>query len=71
MSTQFEGAVAEARADPSSDRSALIQQLEERVRWAEEGEEEGSPYLDLAAHVRVLAAQLVDNCSFLPTSDEN
>ncbi len=52
-------AVATALADASSDRAGLAQQLEARARWAEDGEHEGSPYLALAARLRVLAAQLV------------
>jgi tetratricopeptide (TPR) repeat protein len=58
ITAQAEAAVAEALADPSSDRAALAAQLEERARWAEEGEAEDSPYLALAAHLRTLVAQL-------------
>jgi hypothetical protein len=51
-------AVTAALTDPASDRDALAEQLEERARRAEEGEQEGSPYLELAAHLRTLAARL-------------
>jgi len=47
-------------ADSNSDRGALIQQLEDRARWAEEGEAEDSPYMALAVHLRALAARLTD-----------
>jgi hypothetical protein len=47
-------------ADATIDRAALAAQLEEQARWAEEGEETGSPYLALAEHLRALAARLGD-----------
>lgn len=55
---QAETAVAQALADPMSDRAALAAQLEERGRWAEDGELEGSPYLTLAVHLRILVERL-------------
>jgi tetratricopeptide (TPR) repeat protein len=59
ITAQAETAVAAALADPSSDRAALAAQLEAVARQAEDGEEAGSPYLALAAHLRALAAQLI------------
>jgi hypothetical protein len=39
-------------------RMALAERLEQAAQQAEAGEEEGSPYLALAAHLHKLAAQL-------------
>ena len=58
ITAHFEATVAQAEADPESDRVALAQQLEERAEWAEQGEAPGSPYLALAATLRALAARL-------------
>lgn len=58
ITAQAKQAVAAALADPQSDRIALAQQLEDRARWAEDGETEGSPYLALATELRALIAQL-------------
>jgi hypothetical protein len=58
ITAHFEAAVAAALAEPISDRTALLQQLEERAHWAETGEAAGSPFLALAAHLRALAGQL-------------
>jgi hypothetical protein len=54
-----EGAVASALAEGDAEsRAALAEQLEAQAQWAEEGEEEGSPYLALAPYLRELAARL-------------
>jgi tetratricopeptide (TPR) repeat protein len=58
ITAQAQGAVAAALADSSIDRGVLAQQLEERARWAEDGEQPGSPYLALAAELRALIVQL-------------
>jgi hypothetical protein len=55
---EAETVVAQAFADPSVDRAALVAQLEAQAQWAEAGEEAGSPYIDLAARLRALAAGL-------------
>jgi hypothetical protein len=60
LTAQADAAVAQALTDPGSDRAALAAQLEARAQWAEDGEAEGSPYLALAAHLRALAAQLLE-----------
>ncbi|MBK9709727.1 MAG: tetratricopeptide repeat protein [Kouleothrix sp.] len=59
ITAQAEAEVAAALADPTSDRTALIAQLEARAQWAEKDEEAGSPYLALAAHLRELKNQLI------------
>ncbi|HEX9370380.1 MAG TPA: tetratricopeptide repeat protein [Roseiflexaceae bacterium] len=59
IAQQAESAVAQVfAAGTPDDRATLAAQLEARAQWAEEGEEAGSPYLALAAHLRALAAQL-------------
>jgi tetratricopeptide (TPR) repeat protein len=55
---QARAATDAALADPAADRCALATALEACVRWAEEGEAEGSPYLALAAELRALIVQL-------------
>ena len=50
--------MAQALADPASDRTALAEQLEADAEWAEDGAAEGSPELALAAQLRALAARL-------------
>jgi len=53
-------AVEQAVLNPQIDRTALIQQLEEAAHYYAEGEEEGSPWLEVAAQFRQLAAKLAD-----------
>lgn len=53
-----EAAVAQAFADPASDRTALQERLEAVAQEAEDSAADGSPYLALAAQLRVLAARL-------------
>jgi hypothetical protein len=56
---QAEAAVASALAENDTKvRTALAEQLKARAQQAEAGEEEGLPYLALAAHLRGLAARL-------------
>ena len=59
LTQQAENAVAQALTEGSVEqRAALAQQLEERARWAEDGEPSVSPYRALAAHLRTLKARL-------------
>jgi tetratricopeptide (TPR) repeat protein len=59
LTQQAESAVAQALAEGSAEqRAALAKQLEDVAQQAEAGEQEGSPWLALAAHLRALAAQL-------------
>jgi tetratricopeptide (TPR) repeat protein len=67
ITAQFEAAVASALADPASDRAALLQQIEDRARWAEQGEAEGSPYLALAARLRAIVEQLTKSSAEPPS----
>ena len=56
---QTDAAVASALAsDDTQARAALAEQLEQQARLAEAGEAAGSPYLDLAAHLRDLIVRL-------------
>jgi hypothetical protein len=66
ITQQAEAAVAQALANPGSDRTALAERLEAVAQEAEEGEAQGSPYLALAAQLRALAARL----DALPTDQQ-
>ncbi|KAB8140745.1 tetratricopeptide repeat protein [Chloroflexia bacterium SDU3-3] len=59
IAAQAHTAVAQTRAQgTAAERATLQGQLEQQAQWAADGEEGGSPYLALAAHLRALAKQL-------------
>jgi hypothetical protein len=59
LTAQAEAAVAAALADPTIDRTDLAEQIETVAQQVEAGATAESPYPDLAAHLRALAAQLI------------
>jgi hypothetical protein len=51
ITAHFEAAVVDALTDPSSDRAALAEEIEELACWTKDGEAEGSPSLALTAQL--------------------
>jgi tetratricopeptide (TPR) repeat protein len=58
ITQEAERATDQALAADAQTRAQLAAQLEAQAQWAADGEEDGSPYLALAAHLRALAERL-------------
>ena len=54
----LDATIAQALADPTTDRTNLLASLDERAAYFADGEAEGSPWRAVAAHCRTLAAQV-------------
>ena len=56
--TQARAAIAGVQTGTESERQLIVTAIEARARWVEPGEQEGSPYAELARELRAMLLAL-------------